>query len=585
MMGRARSKSRQVLCTSISYFYVICLSAIFLVTMLMLTFRFLQMENPLRYSDPVLKSRNKDFEAQATSGAEDIPSLLRKLRDVPDQWDASAAHVWDSENAEYYYGCIKPSKNYSTSGGLNQQRVGITDSVVVARLLNATLVVPHFDHRSYWKDPSNFSDIFDVDWFIQSVAPDVTVIKELPQTVRKSLPKQVYNLRVPRKVPAWYYSRRIRHLLKRKHVLRLTKFDYRLANELETDLQKLRCRTNYKALRFTKSLQDIGQVLVDRMRAKGRRYIALHLRFESDMLAFSGCYYGGGERERRDLGSIRKRWKSLRLQNPERERRLGKCPLTPEEVGIMLRALGYGNNTYLYVASGDVYNGEASLAPLKALFPNFYTKELLANQVELTPFANFSSRMAAIDYIVCSRSDVFVANNNGNMVRILAGERRFNGHKRTIRPNVRKLGVLFSARHNMSWEDFAKSVRHHQKGFIGDPMEVKPGRGGFHDNPAACICEVPEANETLRIWREQHVQRPKEKELQAQSEVGSSLVIPLEDRSDLMEEFNDLRGVRLSSDTEAAEELPLKDEVADEEENTDGETEGEAEGDDDGDNY
>lgn len=28
----------------------------------------------------------------------------------------------------------------------------ITDSVVVARLLNATLVVPHLDHRSYWKD-------------------------------------------------------------------------------------------------------------------------------------------------------------------------------------------------------------------------------------------------------------------------------------------------------------------------------------------------------------------------------------------------------------------------------------------------
>ncbi len=29
----------------------------------------------------------------------------------------------------------------------------ITDSVVVARLLNATLVVPQLDHRSYWKDP------------------------------------------------------------------------------------------------------------------------------------------------------------------------------------------------------------------------------------------------------------------------------------------------------------------------------------------------------------------------------------------------------------------------------------------------
>ena len=36
-------------------------------------------------------------------------------------------------------------------------------------------------------------------------------------------------------------------------------------------------------------------------------------RFESDMLAFSGCYYGGGEKERRDLGAIRKRWKTLHV--------------------------------------------------------------------------------------------------------------------------------------------------------------------------------------------------------------------------------------------------------------------------------
>jgi len=109
--------------------------------------------------------------------------------------------------------------------------------------------------------------------------------------------------------------------------------------------------------------------------------------------------------------------------DPERERRNGKCPLTPEEVGLMLRALGYGNDSYLYVASGDVYNGEASLAPLKALFPNYYTKDTISSKMELQPFTKFSSQMAAIDYIVCSQSNVFVANNNGNMARILAGER------------------------------------------------------------------------------------------------------------------------------------------------------------------
>jgi hypothetical protein len=61
-------------------------------------------------------------------------------------------------------------------------------------------------------------------------------------------------------------------------VVRLTKFDYRLANKLDPDMQKLRCRTNYKALQFTKPIQDMGQELVDRMRAKSGKYIALHLR-------------------------------------------------------------------------------------------------------------------------------------------------------------------------------------------------------------------------------------------------------------------------------------------------------------------
>lgn len=487
------------------------------------------------FNDDVLKDEDEN-------GAEvSVPKIFV----VPDEWDTTALHVWDSENAEYYYGCSDPSDEYTSgpsshingylmiaaSGGLNQQRTGITDSVVVARLLNATMVVPQLDHRSYWKDSSNFSDIFDVDWFINSVAADVKVIKELPQSERTYLLKRMSSMRVPRKVTPHYYLTRILPTLRRKHLIRLTKFDYRLANKLETDFQKLRCRTNYKALRFTEPIRNMGQMLVDRMRAKGGRYIALHLRYESDMLAFSGCYYGGGEKEKKELGAIRKRWKTLHYHDPERERRNGKCPLTPEEVGLMLRALGYGNDSYLYVASGDVYNGEASLAPLKALFPNYYTKDTISSHMELQPFTKFSSQMAAIDYIVCSQSDVFVANNNGNMARILAGERRFNGHKRTIRPNAKKLGRLLPARHNMTWAAFAETVRHYQKGFMGDPMEVRPGRGEFHENPAACICERPEAKEKLRVWREQQAKKPK-KPQEATEIKAQGPVIPLEDRID-----------------------------------------------------
>lgn len=116
----------------------------------------------------------------------------------------------------------------------------------------------------------------------------------------------------------------------------------------------------------------------------------------------------------------------MQASNPDKGRRHGRCPLTPEEVGLMLRALGFGSDAHLYVASGEVYGGEETLAPLKALFPNFHSKETIASTEELAPFLSFASRMAALDFIVCDDSDVFVTNNNGNMARMLAGRRYAN---------------------------------------------------------------------------------------------------------------------------------------------------------------
>lgn len=156
------------------------------------------------------------------------------------------------------------------------------------------------------------------------------------------------------------------------------------------------------------------------------------------------------------------------------------------------------------MASGEVYGGEATLGPLKALFPNFYSKDTLASPDELGPFSSFSSRMAALDFMVCDESDVFVTNNNGNMAKILAGRRRYFGHKPTIRPNAKKLYKLFLSRDNMTWEEFASSVRMFQRGFMGEPKEVRPGRGGFHENPAACICEDSEAKSKMDSVQKEH---------------------------------------------------------------------------------
>ncbi|XP_073001278.1 protein ROOT HAIR SPECIFIC 17-like isoform X1 [Typha latifolia] len=411
--------------------------------------------------------------------------------------------LWGSELSKYFYGCSNATSGFATteaithlnrylmiatSGGLNQQRTGIINAVVVARILNATLVVPKLDKRSFWQDASHFSEIFDVDWFITSLSKDVKIIKQLPKQFAKAAATP-YSMLVPRKCSPQCYHNRVLPALLKKHVVQLKKFDYRLSNKLETDLQKLRCRVNYHALKFTDPILEMGKTLIRRMKGKGGHFIALHLRFEPDMLAFSGCYYGGGEKERKELGAIRKRWKTLHMSNPEKERRHGKCPLTPEEVGYMLRALGFSSDVHIYVASGEVYGGEDTLAPLKALFPNFHSKETLASQEELAPFLSFSSRMAALDFIVCDGSDAFVTNNNGNMAKILAGRRRYYGHKRTIRPNAKKLYSLFLNRTSMTWDAFTSKILTFQKGFMGEPNEVRPGTGEFHENPLACICE------------------------------------------------------------------------------------------------
>ncbi|XP_062185005.1 O-fucosyltransferase 6-like isoform X2 [Phragmites australis] len=420
---------------------------------------------------------------------------------VPSGGSKLGEELWESKAASNFFACSNATKQFAdaktvtksdrylmiaTSGGLNQQRTGIIDAVLAARILNATLVVPKLDQKSFWKDASDFAEIFDVDSFISTLSNDVKIIRQVPD--RNGKMPSPYKMRIPRKCTPKCYENRVLPALLKKHVVQLTKFDYRMSNRLETDLQKLRCRVNYHALQFTDPILKMGETLVQRMRAKSGRFIALHLRFEPDMLAFSGCYYGGGDIERIELGEIRKRWKTLHASNPDRERRHGKCPLTPEEVGLMLRALGFGKDVHLYVASGDVYGGEETLAPLKALFPNFHSKETLASKEELAPFLPYSSRMAALDFIVCDGSDVFMTNNNGNMARMLAGRRRYFGHKRTIRPNAKKLYSLFLNRTSMSWDTFASKVQTFQKGFVGEPNEIKPGRGEFHEYPIDCIC-------------------------------------------------------------------------------------------------
>lgn len=74
--------------------------------------------------------------------------------------------LWNPPSNRDFLPCTEPSLNYSspgksrgyllvhTNGGLNQMRAGICDMVAIARIINATLVIPELDKHSFWKDSS-----------------------------------------------------------------------------------------------------------------------------------------------------------------------------------------------------------------------------------------------------------------------------------------------------------------------------------------------------------------------------------------------------------------------------------------------
>jgi rhamnogalacturonan I rhamnosyltransferase len=88
-------------------------------------------------------------------------------------------------------------------------------------------------------------------------------------------------------------------------VLHLNRTDARLANNgLPLEIQRLRCRVNYSALKFTSQIEELGRRVIRMLRQNGP-FLVLHLRYEMDMLAFSGCTQGCTPKETEELTRMR----------------------------------------------------------------------------------------------------------------------------------------------------------------------------------------------------------------------------------------------------------------------------------------
>lgn len=434
-------------------------------------------------------------------------------------WNPKLRQIWKPSlnQSAFHTGFSElPTSNgfliIEANGGLNQQRISICDAVAVAGLLNATLVIPMFHFNSVWRDSSKFEYIFDEEFFIHSLRNHVNIVKALPEDILERFDNNISNI-VNLRVKGWsspkYYLHRVLPKLKELGAVRIAPFSNRLAHAGPSNIQYLRCLVNFEALRFSQPIRTLAESMVQRMVANssisGGKYVSVHLRFEEDMVAFSCCTYDGGEEEKHEMDIARERsWRGKfrkhgRIIRPGVIRMDGKCPLTPLEVGLMLRAMGFDNTTSVYVASGKIYRAEKYMAPLKQMFPLLETKETLATQAELAPFEGYSSRLAALDYTVCLHSEVFVTTQGGNFPHFLMGHRRYlyGGHAKTIKPDKRKLALLFDSP-DIRWDDFKHQMQEmlHQSDAKGSELR-KPSSSLYTFPMPDCMCKQVEVGNAV----------------------------------------------------------------------------------------
>ncbi|XXG67472.1 hypothetical protein AAC387_Pa06g0816 [Persea americana] len=433
---------------------------------------------------------------------QDAPTLWKEPYKQASAWKPCANKLDPSKQGE-----TMKSNGYilvSANGGLNQQRVAVCNAVAVASLLNATLVLPRFLYSSVWKDASQFGDIYQEEYFLNLLKDDVSIVKELPLHMQsldfKAIGSLITDSDIMKESKPIHFVNSVLPLLLRNGVVHLLGFGNRLGfDPMPFKLQRLRCKCNFHALKFVPKIQQVSSLLVRRIRKYGAtrslldmqllgkfmpsvplkqhdmsrgpsKYLALHLRFEMDMVAYSLCDFGGGENERKELQGYREihfptllaRMKDTELPSPADLRKMGRCPLTPEEAALMLSALGYKHGTYIYLAGSQIYGGKSRMLPFTSLYPNLVTKEDLLTPSELAPFRNFSSQLAALDFIACATADVFAMTDSGSQLSsLVTGYRTYygGGNAPTLRPNKKRFAKILSGNDTIEWNDFEERVR------------------------------------------------------------------------------------------------------------------------------
>nr|GFB72207.1 GDP-fucose protein O-fucosyltransferase [Tanacetum cinerariifolium] len=148
--------------------------------------------------------------------------------------------------------------------------IQVCNIVAVARLLNATLVLPSFMFSSVWRDTSQFADIYQDDYFVDYLKPDIRIVKALPKELHsldlEAIGSVVTDVDIAKEAKPSFYLKFILPLLMKNRFVHFVGFGNRLASDpIPYHLQRLRCRCNFHALQFTSKIQATTALLIQRM--------------------------------------------------------------------------------------------------------------------------------------------------------------------------------------------------------------------------------------------------------------------------------------------------------------------------------
>ncbi|CAN1791078.1 Protein EMBRYO SAC DEVELOPMENT ARREST 30 [Linum perenne] len=269
-------------------------------------------------------------------------------------------------------------------GGFSKIRSSICDLVTISRLLNATLVIPEIQDSLRSKGISNkfksFSYLYDEDQFIASLKNDVRIVKSLPANLRAARKRNEFPIFKP-KISATisFYIKEILPKLRKSKVIGLILADGGCVQSVlppsMAEFQRLRCRVGFHALQFRQDLKVLGHRIVERLVSSLFPFPVLH---HQDDVHSELIQYRRAQLIKRGMLTDKLSVDShIRRDN-------GSCPLMPEEVGLLLRAMGYRPNTIIYVAGSETFGGQRLLIPLRAMFSNLVDYTSFCSKQELS---------------------------------------------------------------------------------------------------------------------------------------------------------------------------------------------------------